>query len=347
MKIVNIKSFYKNYSVFKKDKIFFKNDKNIFYIVDKKIFDIFLSRKLRSHNKIIINSNEDAKTYEKVGVTIKKLIMKGIRKNSLLIAIGGGVIQDISAFTASIIFRGIEWEFYPTTLIAQGDSCIGSKTSINFSNAKNQIGNFYPPKKVVIHTKFLQSLKQKDIYSGFGELAHYFLLSNKKNWNFYKKNLKIYKNYKNVDCLKKLIFISLKIKKKFIEKDEFDKKERLLLNYGHSFGHALEKYTNHNIPHGMAVAHGMNIANFMSMKLNFMKLKEFKEIESTLKNIVNLKKIKNLQIEKFVSILKKDKKNSQNSFRFILSKGLGKMFVKEIKSETFVKKTLEDYKFYV
>ena len=79
---------------------------------------------------------------------------------------------------------------------------------------------------------------------------------------------------------KKLIFISLKIKKKFIEKDEFDKKERLLLNYGHSFGHALEKYSKHNIPHGMAVAHGMNIANFMSMKLNFMKLKEFKKKRS-------------------------------------------------------------------
>ena len=98
-----------------------------------------------------------------------------------MIAIGGGIIQDITGFIASIIFRGINWSFYPTTLLAQGDSCIGGKTSVNFGIVKNQLGNFYPPKKIYLYSNFLKGLKEKDIMSGLGELAHYYLISGKKD----------------------------------------------------------------------------------------------------------------------------------------------------------------------
>lgn len=151
---------------------------------------------------------------------------------------------------------------------------------------------------------------------------------------------------KNI-ILQNLTFKSLLIKKKFIEKDELDTGKRLILNYGHSFGHSIEKLTNHKIPHGLAVAHGINIANFFSFKLNLMNYKKFKEIEKIICKIVNLNEISKLNSINFVNILKKDKKNIGNSFRLILSKGVGKMFVKKINNQVIVKNLLKDYLKYV
>ena len=115
------------------------------------------------------------------------------------------------------------------------------------------------------------------------------------------------------------------------------------MNYGHSFGHAIEKLTSHQIPHGLAVAHGMNIANFFSYKLRLMKYDEFKQIEKTLKKIVDLKQIDNIKVTKFVKILKQDKKNLQNNFKLILSKGVGKMIVKNINNQKTVTNLIKEY----
>ena len=319
------------------------NDKNNFYIIDSTVYKIFIKKKLNK-NFILVNSSEKKKDYFEIGKIIKKLMLFDIKRNSNLVAIGGGIIQDISGFIASIIFRGISWTFYPTTLLAQGDSCIGGKTSVNFGIAKNQLGNFYPPKKIYLHSNFLKGLKKKDIMSGLGELAHYYLISGTKDWKLFNSYLDSFlNNPTNFLILEKIAYRSLKIKKKIIEKDEFDKGLRLILNYGHSFGHAIEKLTNHQIPHGLAVAHGMNIANFFSYKLKLMKYKEFKQVEKTIKKIVNLKEINNMEVTKFVKILKQDKKNLQNNFKLILSKGVGKMIVKNINDKKIVTKLIKEY----
>ena len=346
MKKLKIISKIKNYEVKFQNKFFLKYNENIFYIIDKNVYNIYF-KKLKFKNKIVLVTNENLKTYKNVGKLLKKLINLEIKKNSKLIAIGGGILQDTVAFAASILFRGIKWDFYPTTLLSQGDSCIGSKTSINFEGAKNQLGNFYPPDNVIINSNFLKSLTKKEILSGLGELCHYFLLSNKKNWNLYKYNLENYFKKKKIIYLKNLVFGSLKIKKLFIEKDEFDVKERLLLNYGHSFGHAIEKITNHKIPHGLAVAHGINIANFISFQISLMNKNEFKQIEKIICKLVNLDEIKNININNYINILKKDKKNKKNNFNFIISKGLGKMFIKEFKSRNKVNNLIKKYIEYV
>ena len=319
------------------------NKNNDFYIVDTAVYKIFLKKKLNK-NFVLVNSSEKNKDYFEIGKILKKLILLGIKRNSNLIAIGGGIIQDITGFISSIIFRGINWTFYPTTLLAQGDSCIGGKTSVNFGIIKNQLGNFYPPKKIYLYSNFLKGLKEKDIMSGFGELAHYYLISGKTDWKLFNKYFENFlKDPTNFSILEKVAFKSLKIKKKIIKKNKFDKGLRLILNYGHSFGHAIEKLTNHQIPHGLAVAHGMNIANFFSYKLKLMKYEEFKQIEKTLKKIVDLKQINNMKVYKFVKILKQDKKNLQNNFKLILSKGVGKMLVKNINDDKIVTRLIKEY----
>jgi len=137
-----------------------------------------------------IDAHEKQKSYEGLIPIINTLIKSGFRKNHRLIGIGGGITQDITAFTASIMYRGVEWLFFPTTLLAQGDSCIGSKTSINFGEYKNQVGGFYPPNKIFIDLNFLDTLSHADLQSGFGEMSHYFVIAGEEDFNKYKQDYK-------------------------------------------------------------------------------------------------------------------------------------------------------------
>ena len=141
-------------------------------IMDQKIKDLYpmLTAAIPDNNVLIdIDAHENQKSYEALIPIINKLIESGFRKNNRLIGIGGGITQDITAFTASIMYRGVNWIFFPTTLLAQGDSCIGSKTSINFGAFKNQVGGFYPPNKIYLDLDFLNTLTHADQQSGLGE----------------------------------------------------------------------------------------------------------------------------------------------------------------------------------
>ena len=329
-------------------RFFLKNSKNVFYLIDR---NVYLKNKIINKikkNRILIKSDENSKNYQQISKIIKKMLEKKIKKDSIIFAIGGGVVQDISGFVASILFRGVKWNFIPTTILAQCDSCIGGKTSINFDKYKNQLGNFYPPKKIFLDTNFLDTLNIRDIKSGLGEMAHYYLVSHSNDWKFFKNNLKnlVKKNF-NKNIMRSLIFRSLKIKKKFIEKDEFDKGPRLILNYGHTFGHAIEKITNYKIPHGMAVAHGINMSNFFSLQHKFINKEMFKEIEYQMSKIVNLSKIKKINAIRFLEIIKKDKKNKKNQIRLILTKGFGKMFIKNFSRDLIFISMLKKYFIYI
>jgi len=122
------------------------------------ILENLFNSKENKFSKYVINSTENDKEYSEISIVIDNIIKSGFKKNNKIIAIGGGVVQDIAGFISSIIFRGVKWVFYPTTLLSQGDSCIGGKTSINFKDLKNQLGNFYPPNEIVIDTNFIKTL---------------------------------------------------------------------------------------------------------------------------------------------------------------------------------------------
>ena len=351
MKKFKIKSSFCNYEVISKTiskNFLLSNSKNVFYLVDRNVyFKNKIINKIKK-NIILIKSNENSKSYIEISHTIKKIIQKNIKRDSVIVAIGGGIVQDISGFIASILFRGIKWNFIPTTILAQCDSCIGGKTSINFDKYKNQLGNFYPPQKIFLDPNLLKTLNIRDIKSGLGEMAHYYLVSDSKDWLFYKKNLaSLIKKDFDKNIMKSLIFKSLKIKKKFIEIDEFDRGPRLILNYGHTFGHAVEKITNYSVPHGMAVAHGINMSNFFSLKCKLINKAMFNEIQFQMNKIVNLTDLSKVSVKNFLKTIKKDKKNKKNQIRLVLTKGFGKMFIKNFNSDVKFTSLFKKYIFHI
>jgi 3-dehydroquinate synthase len=275
-------------------------------------------------NVIRIEALEKTKSYEGIIPFIEELIANGFKRNNRLIAIGGGITQDVTAFIASILYRGVDWIFFPTTLLAQADSCIGSKTSINFRNYKNQIGNFYPPYSVHIDPAILGTLEERDIRSGVGEMAHYFYVSGPDNVEFFEKEYPEAIHHRS--NLRKLIESSLAIKKSYIEIDEFDRNERLVFNYGHTFGHAIESITNYSIPHGVAVSFGMDMANFVSMKKGYISFESFSKAQQVFKMISKGYSIGEISVEELLAAMAKDKKNQDGKLGLILTKGWGKMF---------------------
>jgi 3-dehydroquinate synthase len=291
-------------------------DKNIL-----KIYEHLLKPILDDYAVIVITASETQKSYQALVPIIDQLIREGFKKNHRLIAIGGGITQDVTGFIASILYRGVSWLFFPTTLLAQGDSCIGSKTSINFGNYKNQIGGFNPPKKIFIFPDFLESLSECEIQSGLGEMCHYFIVSGERDFTFFKKSYPRARNDRAVLC--ELIAKSLQIKKSYIEIDEFDRKERQIFNYGHSFGHAIESLTDYAVPHGIAVSYGMDIANFVSVKLGYISEGLRASIRELLEQIWRGTPIHDMSIDRFTAALSRDKKNVGNELRLILNKGLG------------------------
>jgi len=278
------------------------------YIVDKKILKIYGNSILKNIplSRIIkVDASEKNKNVYYSLKVINKLLKLGVTKTTELIAIGGGITQDIVGFIAHNLFRGCTWKFYPTSLLAQCDSCIGSKSSINHLEYKNLIGNFYPPREIVILPKFLESLSNDEIRSGIGEMLHYFLQSE------IEIGEKLINNLEDVLLLKDIQFYidkSLKIKKQVIEIDEFDNGLRHVFNYGHTFGHAIESVTDFEIKHGIAVSIGMDLANFISLRLNLITPEIYERYAMILrKNFPD--SLPYIDINEYINALKKDKKN--------------------------------------
>ena len=293
-------------------------DKNVPYLPVKGI----------DYIELIINEN--SKEYAYVGKLIEQLPTT-FNKTNKIIAVGGGITQDIATYISAILFRGVKWIYFPTTLLAQGDSCIGGKASINLNGIKNKLGLFNPPDEIYININFTNSLLPQDLTSGLGEMLHFYLVSGEKDYKFFQYNIN------NLDAL---INRCLSIKKYFIEADEFDKGERLLLNYGHTFGHAIEGATQYKHPHGIAVSKGMDIANYISYRLGYLNKNSYLNIKETLKHFY--KDLKIPSTPDMIRYLKQDKKNSNNQLTCILTKGPGKMFLTKL-DYSYIEILLNEY----
>jgi len=199
---------------------------NTITFIDSNVSTLYPS--LQRENNIVLTSSEAIKSYAGVGDVLQLLTERKANIQTRLVVIGGGVLQDLIGFCASVYCRGIEYTLIPTTLLAQADSCIGGKTSINFENKKNIIGTFYPPTKIIIYSDFVKTLSRLDFYSGVGEIYKFHILQSRID-------------HINISHdLDRTVLDGLKYKTDILSRDEFDKGERRFLNYGHTFGHALE-----------------------------------------------------------------------------------------------------------
>ncbi len=315
-----------------------------FIIIDNKVKNLYfkqLESSLQTNPFIGIDATEPQKSYQGIIPVIEHLIENGFRKNHRLVAIGGGITQDITAFISSIMYRGVNWIFFPTTLLAQGDSCIGSKTSINFGSYKNQVGGFYPPNNIFIYPPFIDTLSEAELRSGIGEMLHYFIVAGKSDFEMFREKYKLAFTDKNT--LSEIINRSLEIKRSYIEIDEFDRKERQVFNYGHSFGHAIESLTNYKVPHGIAVSFGMDMANYISVKMGFIPQKVRDEIREVTEYIWSGYDINNIDLELFQKALSKDKKNVGKKLGLILNKGYGNIFKNIMEADENFSLWLKEY----
>jgi len=279
---------------------------------------------LAAQPHIEITATEPQKSYQGAERIIADLIARGFRKDHRLVAIGGGITQDVTAFIASILYRGVDWLFFPTTLLAQGDSCIGSKTSINFGDAKNQVGGFYPPRLIVIDPRFLETLPALEIRSGLGEMAHYFLIGGEQDFVRFAEDAPRAAGDRAI--LRGLISRSLEIKRAMVERDEYDQGPRQIFNYGHTFGHALESITGYRVPHGVAVSYGMDLANFVSVQLGLLDPATRLRARAVLAPIWDGVPLGTVDLAAYERALLKDKKNAQGQLGLILTRGFGDMF---------------------
>lgn len=284
-----------------------------------------LKKLLSAPSVLKIDAHEENKSLEKMPAYVDHLVSKGVRRNHTLIAIGGGIIQDITCFLSATLLRGIPWHFIPTTLLAQSDSCIGSKSSINCGGAKNILGTFTPPEKIFIDSRFLDTLDEREICSGLGEIIKVHIIDGQDSFNAIASD---YDEARiNKKTLSHYIFRALEIKKHFIEIDEFDQNIRNIFNYGHSFGHAIEAATNFAIPHGIAVTIGMDMANFTASNIGVSTETHFKHMHGLLKKNYNGYENFPVPINDFVNAISKDKKNTgANSLTLILPNQDGHIF---------------------
>lgn len=300
----------------------------IFYFIDENVYNIYKDKLEKLVDKdfmLLITASETSKEYLNLANYYSALIENNFTRNDILITIGGGILQDISGFIASTLYRGIKWIFIPTTLLSQADSCIGSKTSINFNNGKNLIGSFYPPDRIYIDPSLCKTLKHKYFNSGLGEIIKFHLMSDEKRYHLLHKYLNS-PNLKEGKLYKKIISSTLEIKKSYFEGDEFDTGRRNLLNYGHCFGHALESASNFEICHGEAVLVGMGFANLLSLNRGLITEEKYEEFENLLKKYYPRFNLSKIKVENLIFYLKKDKKRVGKDLTMILSKDVGKQF---------------------
>jgi len=262
------------------------------------------------------------KDFSYISTLIDKLLSIGPTKSTHLICLGGGSLQDLIATVSSLLYRGLPWLFIPSSPLSVADSCIGSKSSINYFEKKNIIGCFYPPHAVYLTTDFLSTASNIEFLSGYGDILHYLIPS-----SFHRRSLEIDQPWNSVtslDLFQKYSRLSLLTKKPVIECDEFDLSSRQIFNYGHTFGHALESSSSYSIPHGLAVLFGISIANELSCLLGHLSRPLTNRIDLIISNFLNKffsSYHGSLQSEVFtglVNYLKNDKKNTtQVSFNYI------------------------------
>ncbi len=323
---LTIKSHKGPYSVFFNDELLANPEQLLDgqpnFIVDANVARLYsnqLSAVLNRSSTLVIDATEESKSIARIIPVIEKLVANKVRRDHGLIGIGGGIIQDITCFIASTLLRGMNWKFVPTTLLAQADSCIGSKSSINLGYTKNILGTFNPPNEIFVCAAFLETLEEQEVCSGIGEMLKVHAIDSVAAFD------RLAADYDALRGDRRLLMAyvrqSLLIKKQYIEDDEFDRGIRNVFNYGHSFGHAIESATDFGVPHGVAVTMGMAMANRIAVLRGLLPERHFVRMRPALRKNYARFAATGIPLDALLSALLKDKKNTSSKLVLIFPTG--------------------------
>ena len=301
-----------------------KSSKNILIVTDSGIPKKYI-KELKakvSNNKNIytheLPQGETSKSANEYLNLLEKLAKLKFDRSDLMIALGGGMVGDITGFTAASYLRGIDFIQIPTSLLAQVDSSVGGKTAINIERGKNLVGAFYNPKLVLISTSFLETLPNNQFRSGLGEIVKYSLLGNKKIRSILENNSKEIQK-KDPIVMENLVSESIKTKAKIVTKDEKENGVRAILNLGHTFGHAIEAFKKYKgITHGQAVIYGIQIIARISYLEGLLDQSKYKDLDNTIHSLeldTDFQKFKYQDLKKFIM---NDKKVTQGKLNLIM-----------------------------
>lgn len=329
-------------SPLKKRKLCVVTDRNVDALFGAEIKDL-LQGICKELSFYVFSAGEEHKTLETVSDIYRFLIEKKITRKDMLIALGGGVVGDITGFAAASYLRGIDFVQIPTTLLAQVDSSIGGKTGVDFEQYKNMVGAFHMPRLVYTNVSVLKELDGRQFASGFAEVMKHGLIKDRRYYEWLLEN--IYEiDDRETDVLREMVYRSCVIKKKVVEKDPTEQGERALLNLGHTIGHGIEKASNFTLLHGECVALGCIAAANISYKRHLIGEDEYLEIRDMFVPFhlpIALRDI-SFTAQEVVENTKSDKKNVSGTLRFILLEKLGKAVIDETVTEKELLEAVED-----
>ena len=286
----------------------------------------FYQNSFPSHPVITIQTGEKIKDLDTVRNIYGKLVEFGVDRSTFIVGIGGGIVCDITGFVASTFLRGIKFGFVSTTLLSQVDASVGGKNGVNFKGYKNMVGVFNQPEFVICDLNLLNTLPEKEVLCGLAEIVKHAAIGDADLFQYLEEN---YQKALALDApvIERLVYDSVVIKSAIVNKDEKEKGERRKLNFGHTFGHAIEKTT--GVRHGEAVSAGMVMASKLSVKQGHLQAKDAQRIKNLLRD---LKLPISLQADRktVLDALRKDKKRQGNRINFVLLEDIGKPFVDKI-----------------
>ena len=271
---------------------------------------------------------ENSKNLNTVQEVYEFLIENHFSRNDCLIALGGGVVGDLTGYAAATYLRGISFIQVPTTLLAMVDSSIGGKTGVDFKGYKNMIGAFHMPRLVYINIKTIETLEERQFYSGFAEAMKSALIKDAIFYEWLIDNMYEICD-RDLDICSELVLRSLAVKKMIVEKDPYENGDRMLLNLGHTIGHAIEKYKNFQLLHGECVALGCVAAAFISYKKEMLSMEEYYEIRDMFVPFCLPISIEDIDENRILEYTKSDKKMENSHIRFILLKKIGRAVIDE------------------
>ncbi len=321
----------------------FINGKTYLAVISEKVEKLYGKQlKIPKENKFILKDGEKEKNFKTYKKIMERALKMNLTRKSAMIAIGGGVAGDITGFAASTYMRGIQFIQIPTTLLACVDSSVGGKTAIDTDFGKNLIGTFYQPEIVFINPKFLKTLDERQFRSGMGEVLKYSFIEKSCNCEE-ELNLTNFLSEKSCDILNrdektlsKLIEICIKLKISVVEKDEKENDLRRILNFGHTYGHAIEKITKYKkYTHGEAVAEGMKFAFSLAVKRNLTD-KNYKFLAEDVMKKYKFPQIPKFNPEKMTELMKLDKKASSDKIVFILPTDYSAVEAFELKPDEII-----------